>query len=73
MKRYFDYYTTIFTFLQKEGRGLGSHFLGEEGEFIEDLQCVRILHAMQSNGSDAGKVCWGILQKAKWPPNDSGV
>ena len=29
---------------------------------------------LKSNGSDVGKGCWGILQKAKGPaPNDSEV
>ena len=37
MKRYFDYFTPIFTSSQKERRGFGSHFLGGR-EVIEDLQ-----------------------------------
>ena len=31
---------------------------------------MRILHAMQSNSFDVGKGSGGILQNAKWPPND---
>ena len=39
MKRYFDYFTSIFTFCQKlkEVKGFGSHFLRGAG-VTEDLQ-----------------------------------
>ena len=41
MKRYVDYFTSIFTFFQKlkEGNGFGSQLLaGGGGEVTEDLQ-----------------------------------
>ena len=58
MKRYFDYFKIIFIFLQKKGKSLDlilSGGWGGGGWLIEDLQWVRILHLIQSNGFDSGK------------------
>ena len=69
MKRYSDYFTTIFMFLQKEGKCLGSHFLGGGGVvgLFKDLHACNPMVLIQE------RVVGCILQKTKWPPKDSEV
>ena len=62
MKRYFDYFMTIFIFFKRKG-GVWDLILRGGGWLIEDLQWVRILHLMQSNGFDAGKSCQRYFAK----------